>query len=211
MKALRFVVVFILLVSLYSHESFAQLPTCTEPGKNKVYLRKNDTIYTYDLLQPISATNPSRNSIYTSMNNQYMGGLVVSPNLNANGPSPNFYTVYLQNHYYLNGTQWVNTGHKAGYVNLGAGGGYIYALSITGQVWRYDGTKDAQLITNSLSGLKCTPLDLASDCQGNIYVINNDTAAPQLRMYDTSGTFVRSWAMTGYTPICGGRFTCYSG
>ena len=158
--------------------SLAQLPTCTGTSAGLIYDQSGTGIYNFDPTQAMSSTNPSLNTITGPFN---MGGLAVSDNLNATSPSPTFYTIVNNFIYYYNGTTWVNTGNSAGNgsaVNLGAGGGYLYNLvGFTGQVYTYNGSGSATLLTTITGFNGGGPYDISADCAGNFYILN--TTPPQ--------------------------------
>src|SRR5690606_7537312 len=117
---------------------FAQLPVCTESG-GILYLDDGYNLKHYDPNLPLSATNPSLSSI--SMNDRH--GLAIGAKLNAATPPTTFYSYREGYYYYHDGNQWVNTGHKASAVNLGAGGGYVYGIvpgTLTTLIYQYDGS-----------------------------------------------------------------------
>ena len=113
-----------------------------------------------------------------------------------------------------------DTGHWAGPVgvsatgaiNIGAGGGYIFALDgATGDIYRYNGTGNATLITTISSFLASPgtgggPWDIVCDCAGNFYLLRIQTPA-WLNKYSSSGTLIQSWNIAGATPTnLGGGF-----
>src|SRR5690606_30504954 len=112
-------------------------------------------------------TNPFLNTI-----NCPGSGLAVSDYL---GPGPTyktFYTVVGNVYWYYDGTAWVSSGHTAGAVNPGAGGGYIYSLiGGTGEVYKYDGTGNASLLTTVTGFASGGPFDLVADKDGNWYIL----------------------------------------
>jgi gliding motility-associated-like protein len=183
---------------------WAQLPTCSSSSTPLIYYLGNSGIYNFDPTLPISATNPSLNTIAPPSG--YIG-ISVNPNLNAASPSPTFYVCDGSDYYYYNGTSWVNTGFTAGAVNPGGGGGYIYSLiGGSGQVYRYDGTANATLITTITSFNSGGPYDLQGDCAGNFYILRMETTA-YLEEYNSSGTMINSWTCSGQTStLSGGGF-----
>ncbi|WP_162903157.1 PKD domain-containing protein [Taibaiella koreensis] len=162
-----------------------------------VYFIYNGAIYNLNTYLPISATNPILNTFPPP------GGisLAVSPNLNsATGPSPTFYAVVGANYVYYDGTAWVNTGHTSGSVDIGGGGGYIYGKT-GNQIFRYDGTGNAIMITTIPAAVNV--FDIAADCEGNFYVLDLGGSA-FLRKYNSSGTLLYEWTVLGGPPsaIC---------
>lgn len=175
--------------------SYAQLPVCSDTGGLVYDHTSSNTIANWNPALPLSATNPVTNTIALP---SFASGLAVSPNLNsATAPSPTFYTNVNGNYHYYDGTTWVNTGHTAGAVNFGAGGGFIYSIEGgSGQVYKYDGTANAVplMVVPGFSG--GGPYDVVADCAGNFYILR--TQAPAwLRKYDPSGALLQEWTVVG--------------
>lgn len=170
---------------------FAQLPSCPS---NLVYLH-NSPIQVYNPALPIGAGNPANTGIPSGGT-----GLALMPNINAPSPSPTFYTTIGGNIAWWNGSTWVNTGHSTGNsiaVNLGGGGCYLYNLvGSTGQVYVYNGTGPATLLT-TLSGFSGGgPYDICCDVNGNWYILK--TTTPQtMTMYSPTGAVLATYNMTG--------------
>ncbi len=188
----------------------AQLPQCSGAGARYIYFIALNNgggstghvtqgkIYNLDPTQPLSPSNPFENTIPADS----IDALAVSPNLNGSGPSPTFYGVNTRTHtfVYWNGTNWVNTGHDCGNPvahNIGAGGGYIYSFNgLSGDVYRYNGTSNAQHITTITGYGGGGPFDLIADCDGNFYILRTDT--PQyLRQYRPNGVLAAQWSLSG--------------
>lgn len=197
--------VLIMASSFLPYKAAAQLPEC-----NRIYMDINtgpgipasDNIYTFDPTMPAGPNNPSVNSISFS---GYRIGLTVTPVLGSGNTTSTFYTVGFTTgtgtfSYYDPATSaWVNTGHivpvAAG--NLAAGGGFIYALDGgNGDVYKYDGTGNANLLVNVANFAYEGPFDLVADCEG-FYILNSSGqyATPFLRKYSSSGVLLRSWTI----------------
>jgi gliding motility-associated-like protein len=173
----------------------AQMPVCPDTGGFVYVHTTTNTIANWNPALPLSGTNPVTNTIALP---SFATGLAVSPNINsATAPSPTFYTNVSGNYYYYDGTAWVNTGHTAGAVNFGAGGGYIYSLEGgSGQVYKYDGTGNATplIVVPGFNG--GGPYDVVADCAGNFYILK--TQAPAwLRKYSPTGTLIQEWSVVG--------------
>lgn len=178
----------------------AQLPECSVNAP--IYFlggAAGNRIYAYDPSLPVSSATllPIPSPPGTA--------LAAGPNLYSSTPASTFYTVSNGIYYYYDGTTWVSTGHSAGSmdaINPGCGGGYIFNLDIlTGNVWRYDGTSDAILLTTLSVGL-CI-YDLAADCYGNFYLLK--TGPPQkLTKYNSSGVLLNTYTVTGAPPFGAG-------
>src|SRR5690606_36326032 len=106
--------------------SWSQLTPCGL--KNElIYEVNGGSIFTFNLFDPLSPTNPVLNTI--ALPPGATGALAVSRNLNdPTAPSPTFYSIQDNRYIYYDGTSWVNTGHHASSVNLGGAGPYIYNL-----------------------------------------------------------------------------------
>jgi DNA-binding beta-propeller fold protein YncE len=85
-----------------------------------------------------------------------------------------------------------------GSISAGANAALIYATVPTGEVWTYDTslpTSDAIRLSKQVftSGLN-NPNGITVDAQGHVYVAN--TNSTEVRVYDASGTFLRSFGDT---------------
>ncbi len=195
----------------------AQMPVCDQSWPRYVYIdglvNGNGVLYNWNPSVPLSASNPSLNTISLPSGS---GGLAVSNNLNNSlGPSPTFYTCVGGYYHYYNGTAWVNTGHtnsETRAINLGAGGGYIYNLAgNSGRVYRYDGSgNDVLLITvpNYVVNVNGTdegsgPLDIVADCYGNFYILRCYAPA-WLRKYSPGGQLLHQWDVSGAPNVASG-------
>lgn len=106
-------IVSITLCILLGINAAAQMPVCDQSWPRYVYIdglvNGNGVLYNWDPSAPLSASNPSINTISLPSGS---GGLAVSNNLNNPlAPSPTFYTCVGGYYHYYNGTTWVNTGH----------------------------------------------------------------------------------------------------
>jgi len=183
-------------------ETWAQLPTCSGPnsGANLIYYLSG-SIYNFDPTLPVSSTNPVTNSIPPPSSSI---GLSLGKNLNAATPAVTFYACDgVSDYYYYNGTSWVNTGYTTGYsyaVNPGSSGNYIFNIDgVDGVVYRYDGTANGTSLGTvaGWSGSATGPYDVQGDCAGNYYLLNTGASPQWLREYNSSGTQINSWTLTG--------------
>jgi gliding motility-associated-like protein len=206
----------LLILLINSTAVFSQLPQC-----DRIYLDQYDfttltstqKIYNYNPSAPVSATNPSLNTI--QLPNNQSGGLTVSEVLGSSNPTLTFYTVINDQYWYYNPSTstWVNTNHFTGSsgaaVNIASGGGYIYNLAgNAGEIYRYDGTGNGTLLVTVSDFMGEGPFDLIADCAGNFYLLNatGNFAVPFLRKYNSSGVLVQSWTVNNvnnYTPSGG--------
>ena len=173
----------------------AQLPGCGSPSDTLVYYLYDNKIFNYAPNQLLSPTNPKQNTIVPPVG---ASGLTISNNLNGGVASPTFYTVVSNYYYYYDGSTWVNTGHTAKAVNLGAGGGYIFSLNGSdGTVYRYDGTGSATLLTTIADYPGGGPFDCVADCYGNFYLMRVAKGSTPdknfLRKYDYNGVLLNEW------------------
>ncbi len=204
MKKIYFLLFLTIIVT--NENLMAQLPNCSANPATIIYIHSGSSIYNYDVTQPVSATNPSLNTITMPSG---AGGLAVSNNLNGPGPSPTFYTSVSGSWWYYNGATWVNTGHSCGStaaVNSGGGGNYLYNLvGASGQVYQYDGTGNSTLLLTVPGFSGGGPYDLVGNCDGGFYILRTSTN-PFLRKYDSNGNLVASWTTTGSASTAGGGF-----
>lgn len=176
--------------------SFAQLPVCSGQGSGMIYYLNGNKIYNLDPTQPVSTSNPIVNTITPPSGSI---GIAVSEPLNVTAPNPTFYVVAGNTYHYYDGTNWVNTGHTAGAVNPGGGGGFLYSLvGGSGAVYRYDGTGNATLATTITGFSSGGPFDLVGDCAGNFYILRTATTQ-YLRKYSPNGTLLQAWTVSGAT------------
>ncbi len=189
----------IAMTLFFSISAKAQLPYCPD---TLIYYVSGAFIYKYAPNTPISATNPS-----TYIPSGGATGISLNNNLNGAGPSPTFYGVIAGNYSYWNGSSWIATGHSTGNaaaVNPGGGGCYIYnLLGGTGDVYRYNGSGPGTLLTTITGFSGGGPFDLASDVDGNFYILK--TTTPQyLNMYDFTGFLLISYTMSGMPNVSAG-------
>jgi len=185
----------------------AQLPNCTGANANLIYyLSVTGTIENLDPTLPLSATNPTLNTISPQSGSI---GISLGKNLNAASPAITFYLSVSSGtgyeYYYYNGTTWVNTGYNSGFnqaCNPGSGGNYIYNMSDgNGDVYRYDGTANGTFL-NSVPGWD-GPHDVQGDCAGNFYILSCN-ANQWLHEFNSSGTIINTWTLTSMTPTSSG-------
>ena len=188
---------------------FAQLPTANNGliyfyhgSTNPVY---DTTIYTYNPNLPISTSNPSINTITLPAIQGHLG-LAVSDNLDSTSPVVTFYTtvwdVFAQqgHYYYYNGTNWVNTGHVTGgnIANDPCGAkGFIYNNAhTTNTIYKYTGVGNDTLLL-SLQYYGNNNSLIAADCANNFYLLTQNSIDTVLRKFDSTGTQVDSFRVTG--------------
>lgn len=194
----RKLIIFLTIVTMGISIVHGQLPEC-----NKVYmnLSKNlavsDSLLTYDPNLPVSATNPSINSITLP---PVSLGLAISPVLGSGNNTLTYYTTSGQTFWYYDPATsvWVNTGDTIGpstNVNIAGGGGFIYTLRGFGNapgVYRYDGTGNAVNVAIAIAPL---PYDLVADCEGNFYIISNLGPSWGMRKYNSNGVFLQGYTV----------------
>lgn len=175
------------------------------PQRNLVYVLLYNTsninatheLYTYDPSQPVSATNPSPNTIQMPAHST---GLAVSPVLGSSDTTLTFYTTANSTFWYYdhNTSAWVNTGDTIGQstsINIGAGGGHIFTFQPFGffpSVYRYDGTGNATFVAGGF--VFPLPYDVIADCSGNFYIIGGAAGIWGISKHDANGV-----SLQGYT------------
>ena len=193
-------------------KSLAQLPTCTGASTGLIYyVSGTGQIYNLDPTLPLSASNPTPNTISAPTG---FYGISLGPNLNAASPSPTFYVTDGNVYEYYNGSGWTNTGFTSGWVNPGGGGPYIYSLNgSTGAMTRYNGTGNATVLTLSppYAG-NGGPYDVNADCSGNFFLLKIATPNPELLEYNPTGTLINTWTITSSPGgTAGGGFAIVNG
>lgn len=199
MKLFKYLL-FLLFIPTFSN---AQLPFY---GDGLIYRLNSNVISNFDPNQPLSATNPINNTASLALNVS-ISGLAVGENMFANDGSYTFYACNTQSntYYYYDGGNdtWVNTGHSYGNgsaVNPGMGGGIIYNLvGFSGEIWRYDFTGPATLLTTITDFNGGGPYDLVVDCLGNFYILKLSVSGSGqwLRKYDPTGALDHQWSLVG--------------
>jgi gliding motility-associated-like protein len=175
-----FICSFLLLVLVKTAQ--AQVPNCAGADSNLLFVHQGSNIMAYNPSLPLSGTNPF---LYLASGIS-MGGLTISNNLNGGTPSPAFYTNSGGNFQYYNGTNWTNTGHAAQAVNPGGGIANIYNKNGgTGQIFKYDGTGPATLLTSVAAG--SGPYDLVTDAQDNFYHLYTSVSPGFIIKYSPMG------------------------
>lgn len=176
------------------------------PQRNLVYVllynstisNANRELFTYDPSQPVSASNPSPNSIQMPAHSL---GLAISPVLGSGDTTLTFYTTANGTFWYYNPNTslWVNTGDTIGqstHVNIGAGDGYIFTFRALGSfpsVYRYDGTGNATYLAGGF--VFPLPYDLIADCNGNFYIIGGAAGIWGISKHDASGAVLQGYTL----------------
>lgn len=189
-------------LSFWASEAQAQIPNCAGADSSLLFVHQGSNIMAYNPALPLSGTNPY---LYLASGIS-MGGLTISNNLNGGTPSPAFYTNSAGNFQYYNGTNWVNTGHAATAVNPGGGIANIYNKNGgTGQIYRYQGTGAATLLTSVAPN--SGPYDLVTDNQDNFYHLYTSVSPGYIIKYSPAGVPIDTIVVNG-NPIqtAGGGF-----
>lgn len=176
----------------------------------------SSVISMHDPNLPLSATNPTNNNASLSINFS-ASGLAIGKNMALNDGSYTFYVCNTSTNTYfyydLASNSWLNTGHSYGStaaVNPGMGGGLMYNLvGGSGQIWKYDFTGPATLLTTITDFNGGGPYDLVVDCMGYFYVLraNMSGSGQWLRKYDPNGVLDFEWDLVGApSSTAGGGF-----
>jgi hypothetical protein len=185
--------ILLFLLSLSLNYFFAQsnLPECSQI----FYSISGST------LQSFNALNPGSPSVSPVVLPSSSYGLAIGPAFGFTAPNPTYWTISNDTLWYYNGTAFTKSGHKIGNTSvtgLGGSSNFIYALdATTGQVYSYNGSGNATLITTiptyTNGGLA---QDVAGDGSGNFYIL--DLQAPQtLSRYNASGSQVCTYSISG--------------
>lgn len=205
---------YLLLLVLLPFTLEAQLPFY---GDGYIYRISSDLseISMLDPLQPISATNPVINTATNSLT--FGSSLAIGKNMFLNDGTYTFYicntTTNTYFYYDLASDSWLNTGHSYGPIvasNPGMGGGLMYSLvGGSGQIWKYDFTGPATLLTTITDFNGGGPYDLVVDCLGHFYILktSNGGSGQWMRKYDPNGVLESQWTLTGApSTTAGGGF-----
>ncbi len=126
----------------------------------------------------------------------------IAPPLGFSAPNPTFWRIDGSGFYnYYDGATYINTNHAdlpgVGQKRYGGSKNFIYSLDQTGQVFAYNGTSTASLITSvptSSNGVMAA--DIVGDDMDNFYILK--TTNPQaLLVYNHSGTQICSYSVSG--------------
>lgn len=203
----------VLLLSIYTISSWAQLPYY---GDGMIYRIESNVISNYNPNLPASPTNPVNNTASLAFTFT-PSGLAVGENMFSNDGTYTFYVANSQTNTYfyydLTTNSWVNTGHSYGAssaVNPGMGGGIMYSLvGGSGQIWKYDFTGPATLLTTITDFNGGGPYDVVADCVGNFYLLKTSVSGSGqwMRQYDPNGNLLHEWSLVGAnSATAGGGF-----
>lgn len=176
------------------------------PQHNLVYVllynsansNANRELFNFDPSLPVSATNPSPNTIQMPA---HSAGLAVSPVLGSGDTTLTFYTTANGTFWYYdpNTSIWVNTGDTIGQstnVNIGAGDGHIFTFRAFGSfpsVYRYDGTGNATFVAGGF--VFALPYDLIADCSGNFYIISGAAGIWGISKRSATGAVLQGYTL----------------
>lgn len=202
----------LLLVLITAQASWAQFPypVCSGNGAGKIYFTDQTTgeIHILDPSKPLSTVapfNPAATGISIPTG---ASGLAIGTNYGT-GPNPTYYTISsvgaFRQIFYYSGAGWtptgvvMNTDHITG--SCGAIIGMDYS-SLSAFVSRWPG--GAATTAPSIGTLGTVgSLDIAGDCNGNIWVISQSTTPAVMRRYNSAGTLQTTYTLTG-TFVAGG-------
>jgi len=197
--------VFLLIALIISGPVFSQVqfPVCSGSGAGFIYYAANPAytatsspdIYKMD---PVTGISTSVNAALPLPIFGGTGALAVCANINAGFPSLTYYTTFqvgfLKYLYYFNGSGWVNTTHIMPVTDICGAGPYIYGLDPTGYVYKYSGTANAAFLVDAGNHGSA---DIAGDCAGNFYVINQGGTPATLKKWNSNGVLLNTWTLTG--------------
>ncbi len=191
----------LLVISIFINcSAFCQPPSCPN---NSIYIHNGSSISQ----QAVNPPGAPASVVVTGLP-AGASGLACGPAFAFPAPNPTWWTTSGGTYWYMNNTgTWSNTGHTAGGVNIGGGGGFLFNIvGGTGQIWRYNGTGNAVLILTIATFGGGGPYDLVVDAAGNFYVLKLN--GPQnLTVYNSNGVQLCSYNLAN-APIssAGGGF-----
>ncbi|MEO6304541.1 MAG: LamG-like jellyroll fold domain-containing protein, partial [Bacteroidia bacterium] len=197
-----------------SNTEFNQLyvtdPTCAQltPACNNVfYDMHGNTTNTVEISSTgIPNTSTLVPALYFPSSNAY--GFSIGPSFGFLAPNPTFWALYNNNYYYFDGNSYINTNHSdvGGSKHYGGSKNFIYSIDQLGQVYSYNGTGNATLLTTvptSSNGI--LNADIVGDDYDNFYILKL-TSPQALLVYNHSGVQLCSYSITGIpvTPFSNG-------
>ncbi len=210
----------LLVVMVTSGVALAQFPNpvCSGNGAGKVYYADAATgqIFIMDPMKVFSAgppgppMNPVGTPIFLPPGST---ALAVGQNYGT-GPNPTYYTTgvigalkYLQ---YWNGTTWVTTGTVMNLDDIAGSCGQIFGLQSTGFVYRWAGGTSTTAPSVADMNTNVGTTDIAGDCTGGFWIINQSGTPPTLRKYDAAGALQQTYTLAG-TYASGGNGLAING
>ncbi|MEO6831457.1 MAG: PKD domain-containing protein [Chitinophagaceae bacterium] len=172
------------------------MPVCSGSGAGLI-----EVVDTLGNLYKIDPTSPNTfipTGITLPANSK---ALAVSANLNGSLVSPTYYTTFkisgINYLHYWNKFAWINTTHICNVDDITGAGTFIYGYDyVNGFIYKYDGTGNAAFILG-ITPCNNASQDLAGDCAGNFYIINQGATPATLRKYNSSGVLQNTWTLTG--------------
>jgi hypothetical protein len=214
----------LLLVLVTAQASWAQfpLPVCSGNGAGKVYFSDATTaeIFIIDPSKPMNS-NPANgplNPIGTGIT-MPLGATALAVGTNyGTGPNPTYFTTAvagsLKYLYYYNGVSFISTGvvFPQSVDNITGSCGAIYGIDCSSQfVWRWAGGTSTTVPLISTGVGNIGSCDIAGDCAGNFWVINQSGTPATARRYNQSGTLLTTYTLTGTYAAGGGGFAVNGG
>ena len=122
-------------------------------------------------------------------------GLAIGPAFGFTAPNPTYWTTSGGTYWYHNGTSFINTGHSTGNsLALSPGGSknFIYNVTPTGQVYKYNGTGTSSFVTTIALGIGMVS-DVVGDDQDNFYV-QHCCGGSSIKIYNAAGSLICSYS-----------------
>ena len=180
-------------------------PICqtTTPNCNNVFYNSVSNVFA-TTVTAVSLNIPNTSTFSPQLSTlNYMQGYAIGSSFGfTTAPNPTFWSIDgLNNYVYYNGATYVSTGHADppgnGFKRYGGSKNFIYSLDPTGQVFAYNGTGTASLITSvptSSNGL--LNADIVGDDMDNFYILKL-TSPQRLLSYNHGGTQLCSYNVNG--------------
>ncbi|MBX3164328.1 MAG: gliding motility-associated C-terminal domain-containing protein [Bacteroidetes bacterium] len=159
----------------------------------------NQYVRVYNPAQPVSANNPSYTTIPLPTTVIPGSDIALMHNINGGSPSPTLYSMLPnKNICYWNGSVWVDTGHHSGSNNtygFAGCGTYLFGLKPIGggvlEIYRYDGTASAALLTTISLPSSFLIGDMVTDCNCNFYILTSD----ELLKYNSNAQLIATYTI----------------
>jgi gliding motility-associated-like protein len=130
--------------------------------------------------------------------------LAVGTNPSVVGPNPTYFTTVLaggiKRLHYWNGTIWVNTGAPMNMDDITGSCGTIFGVdSGSGYVFKWAGgaATTAPFLVDASPFFGTSSYDIAGDCTGGFWIINQTSTTPRMRKFSSTGVLQQTYTLSG--------------
>jgi hypothetical protein len=167
---------------------------CNGRDMHSIYLVNDTAFFRIDSVDT-NPTDPIMIATNTITGGFQDDGISINNNLDTNtGQETMYYINGTGTYFFWNGTSWTNTNHTSVGVNPGGSTNYIYNIQDAGgQIYRYDGSSNAILLSSNPGILIW---DVATDNQDNFYLFYTDSQ--KIIAFNSSGIPIDSFTTSGF-------------